>query len=118
MRWVQLQETDANNVFVSFCQMPFLLTPETKTCILQGEANLQKHHMVRMFNHLYDTSEFLDLRVSLISTTLTPPVTPLSPAGVAGVLCRLRKMMACVLRVTAYFSNRKCIGRFSLVVAE
>ena len=43
--------------------MPFLLTPETKTCILQGEANLQKHHMDRMFNHLYDTSEFLDLRI-------------------------------------------------------
>ncbi|KAK3275781.1 hypothetical protein CYMTET_16107, partial [Cymbomonas tetramitiformis] len=63
MRWVQPQESEATNVFVSFCQLPFLLTPETKTCILQGEANLVKHHMYRMYNGLYTNSEFLNLRI-------------------------------------------------------
>ena len=31
----------------SFCQLPFLLTPEAKGRILQGEANLQKRHEMR-----------------------------------------------------------------------
>ena len=33
--------------FGSFCQLPFLLTPEAKGRILQGEANLQKRHEMR-----------------------------------------------------------------------
>lgn len=103
MRWVQLQETDANNIFVSFCQMPFLLTPETKTCILQGEANLQKHHMVRMFNHLYDRSEFLDLRVSASATS---PVNsrPLVVSALLAPCCGVS------FGVTSFPSHRKNRG--------
>ena len=36
---------------VTFCQLPFLLTAEAKGRILQGEANLQKRHEMRM-SHL------------------------------------------------------------------
>eukprot|EP00192_Tetraselmis_astigmatica_P000681 CAMPEP_0117695176 /NCGR_PEP_ID=MMETSP0804-20121206/27995_1 /TAXON_ID=1074897 /ORGANISM="Tetraselmis astigmatica, Strain CCMP880" /LENGTH=1085 /DNA_ID=CAMNT_0005509221 /DNA_START=121 /DNA_END=3379 /DNA_ORIENTATION=- len=34
----------------SLCQTPFILTPEAKSRILQGEANLQKRHMIQNSN--------------------------------------------------------------------
>ena len=43
--WVKHGQTNPN-ALVSFCQMPFLLTPEAKSNILHGESMLQKHqHM-------------------------------------------------------------------------
>lgn len=45
LAWVKHRETSPN-ALVSFCQMPFLLVPEAKARILNGEAMLQKQqHM-------------------------------------------------------------------------
>ena len=35
-----------NGQFVSVCQTPFILTPDSKRRILQGESDLQKQHEV------------------------------------------------------------------------
>ncbi|KAJ7531965.1 hypothetical protein O6H91_14G067000 [Diphasiastrum complanatum] len=77
LKWVHVREKDSQ-LLVSFCQVPFIFTPEAKSKVLQVEANLQKQHMVQasVVQHLFGNSfisPFLVLEVrrsSLIQDSL------------------------------------------------
>ena len=70
LKWIQMSEPEARRgPLASICQVPFVLTPEAKGRILQGEANLQKRHEMRnsrlqaAFEGRDQWNEFFELRV-------------------------------------------------------
>ena len=70
LRWIQMTESEARRgPLASVCQIPFILTAEAKSRILQGESNLQKRHEMRnsrlqaAFEGLEDWNEFFELQI-------------------------------------------------------
>ncbi|ERN18037.1 hypothetical protein AMTR_s00046p00187790 [Amborella trichopoda] len=78
MKWIDVSSGKATSELISFCQVPFLLTPKAKSQILQVEADIQKQLSVQksVFQHTVlhsSSSPFLILKVhrsDLISDTL------------------------------------------------
>ncbi|CAM6124002.1 unnamed protein product [Calypogeia fissa] len=59
MKWLQARtQTEKNRPIVSYCQVPFILTPDAKSKILQGEASMYKQKVVQttVVNHLFGNS--------------------------------------------------------------
>ena len=70
LRWIQMTESEARRgPLASVCQIPFILTAEAKSRILQGESNLQKRHEMRnsrlqaAFEGVEDWNEFFELQI-------------------------------------------------------
>ncbi|XP_049935460.1 uncharacterized protein LOC116260292 isoform X3 [Nymphaea colorata] len=78
MKWVDVLHDKSRSKLVSLCQVPFLLTPEAKSQILQAEAEIHKQLSVQraVFQHVFlhaATNPFLILRVrrsNLVADTL------------------------------------------------